>query len=496
MSGLTAEGLVIQRLSDVLAANRQKAVELFQDLVPAGEVVDTSDNTLLGRLISLAAPSIADLWEGLQQVDSAFDPDKATGLALDKLVKLGGLERFKEQKATSQAIITGDSGTIVPYNSAARGSGTNALWRTRSPVTISTTSSSGIRATISTVSNSTLYSVSYTTVDGTKTVSYTSDGSATQQEINNGLIAAALLSPHNNYIYLTQVTGTTTLQVLKKDPYSFSTFTTTANITIDKYQHVVELQAEEAGEIEQDINTITTIATPVLGWDSIYNYTAATGGSGEEKDDELRIRFRDTKYERASNILEALYSALINVEGVTEVVIYENDTDSTDSDGRPPHCFMPIVVGGDTATLAKVIWENKPLGILSYQIQAPSTSYPTGYTTIYDSQGFPHYIGLNRPVPTTLYISMTLTKTTGVFPSDGDDQIKNAIVAYLEENFGIGDDIIYSRLYTPINSVLGHQVDSLTIGTSSSPVGTSNITIPFNGIYTLDPTNIIITTAP
>jgi len=494
MSGLTAEGLVIQRLSDILAANRQKAVELFQELVPAGEVVDTGDNTTIGRLIGVSAPSIADLWEALQQVDSAFDPEKATGLALDKLVKLGGLTRQQEERATAQAILTGDGSVVIPYNSAVRGTGTNLLWRTRSPVTLSTTLSSGIYITIGTVSNSTVYSVSYTTVDGTKTCSYTSDGSATELEIVNGLKAASLIAPHNDYITVNNVGTTNTLQVQKKDPYSFSTFTKTANINITKYQRVVELQAEEAGEVDQPVNTITNIATPVLGWDSVYNYTVGVGGNGTETDDELRIRFRDTKYERASNILEALYSALISVEGVTEVVIYENDTDATDSDGRPAHSFMPIVVGGDTATLAKTIWENKPLGILSYQIQAPATTYPTGYTTIFDSQGFPHFIGLNRPVPTALYISMSLLKTTGVYPADGDAQVKQALLDYLEENFGIGDDIVYSRLYTPINSIVGHQVNALTIGTSPSPAGTSNIVIPFNGIYTLDPANIIITT--
>ena len=500
MSALTAEGLVIQRLSDILAANRQKAVELFQELVPVGEVVDTSDNTTLGRLISIGAPSIADLWEGLQQVDSAFDPDKATGLALDKLVKFGALERLKEQKATAQAILTGDGSVIVPYNSSVRGVGTNLLWRTRSPVTLSTSLSSGVYVHIGTVANSTVYSVTYTTLDGNKVLSYTSDSSATELEIVNGLKAAALITPHNNYITVSNVGTTTTLQIIKQDPYAFSTFTCTANINITKYQKVVSLQAEEYGKVTQEINTITSIATPVLGWDSVYNYTAATGGSGVETDDELRNRFRDSKYERSSNILESLYSALINIGGVTEVIIYENDTASTpivingESLAIPPHSFMPIITGGDTQILAQTIWDNKPLGILSYQTQAASTTYPTGYATVYDSIGFPHFIGLNRPIPKALYISMSLLKTGGIYPSDGDAQVKQAILDYFKANFGIGDDIIYSRIYTPINSIIGHQVNSLTIGIAPSPSGTSNIVVPYNAVYTLDPTNIIITT--
>jgi len=44
----------------------------------------------------------------------------------------------------------------------------------------------------------------------------------------------------------------------------------------------------------------------------------------------------------------------------------------------------------------------------------------------------------------------------------------------------IGEDLIYSRLYTPINSIAGHYVNSLTVGTSPSPVGTSNVAVGFN----------------
>ena len=59
---LTAEGLVIKRLSELLAERRQLAVQLFQDLTPPNGVVDTSTSSALGRLIDLSCPSDADLW--------------------------------------------------------------------------------------------------------------------------------------------------------------------------------------------------------------------------------------------------------------------------------------------------------------------------------------------------------------------------------------------------------------------------------------------------
>jgi uncharacterized phage protein gp47/JayE len=492
---LTAQGLIIQRLNDILLTQKEEAVRLFQDLAP-GEEIDTSANTTIGRLISLVAPSTADLWEALQEVDSAFDPDKAKGIALDNIVALSGISRLGEQKAVCNAILTGNAGVVIPYNSAIRGNGTNKLWLTRTPVTLSSSLASGAHFEITTVANAATYQVFYSTPAGTQILSYTSDGSATLAEIKAGLIANALLAPHNDYITVTSVGTSDTLQVQKISQFVLSLITVSANLTITKWQQAVQLQAEEAGPIEQPIGTITNIATPVLNWDSCINYSAAIGGKGVETDEELRLRFRDTKYEKANNILEALYSAMISTPGVNQVVIYENDTNTTDvATTTPPHSFYPIYSGTATEQeVAEVIWRNKPIGILSYKPQGtmPVDFYPTGYNTVLDSQGFPHFIGVNKAIAQPIYISMTLD-TDSNYPSNGNDLIKAAIVNYLLENTGIGDDILYTRLFTPINNVPGHFVTSLTIGTTASPVGTSNIVIPYDKIYTLDTANIVIT---
>jgi len=254
----------------------------------------------------------------------------------------------------------------------------------------------------------------------------------------------------------------TTLEIDLDDIFQVTSFSTSANLGITKVDKIGDLIAQEYGPIEQAPNTITSISTPVLGWDSVNNPISAVAGRYVETDEELRERFRVSKFERASNILEALYSALINLDTVEQVVIYENDTDVTDANGIPAHSFMPIVLGGISTNIAQSIWENKPLGIRSYG----NTS-----VMIYDSQGFPHNIGFERPNPVTIYISLDIT-TNSEFPQDGEQAIKDAIAVYMEAQFGIGEDVIYSRLYTPINSIPGHQVNSLTIGTSPSPVGT------------------------
>lgn len=477
--GVTNTGFVAPRLAELLTTNRAKAVELFQDLVLAGDVVDTSDSSILGRLISLVAPGQADLWEAAQEVYDAFNPLSATGFALDNLVFLSGLTRNDPTYSTAQAIFTGDVGTLIPAGQTIRPTTSSNDFQNPVSVSISPNNAVGVGVRPSTISPNTLYTLTYANTTTSTIISYTSTSDATLSSIEAG-ISQAIASSHplletsivNNILYISL-----------KDKTSVYNWTSSSNLGINKASNISSIQAIETGPIYQEANTITGIQTPVLGWDNVTNPLAASAGSNEETDSELRERFRQSKYLRATNILEALYSALISLDNIKEVQIYENDTDVTDDKGIPAHSFLPIVLGGLDSEVANTIWQRKPLGIRS----VGNTS-----VTIYDSQGFAHQIGFQRPVPIPVYININLT-TDSNYPEGGDENIKTDLVSYFNSNFGIGDDVIYSRLYTPINLVPGHQVNSLTIGTSPNPNSISNIVIPFNSIASLSSANITIT---
>lgn len=476
MAGLSDSGFEIKRLADLKADDDALAVQLFQDLVSPGDIVDTSASSTIGRLIGLHIPSLADLWEVAQQVYLAFDPNSATGIALDNLVAYGGLIRGEQTFSTAQALFTGDVGTLIDAGLTVRGTTTGEDFTVRSSVTLNASGASGIGVQATIVADSTLYTITYAGATTTNTISYTSGVGATQASIQAG-IQAVIQASHPT------LTATITNNILYIDRLAvFDTvnFTSSANIGIVKARKVGSLTAVNAGPVEGEANTITSIQTPKTGWDTVTNPTAVVPGEDVETDEELRERFRQSKYIRATNILEALYSDLISLANVVEVQIYENDTDVVDSNGVPAHSFLPIILGGDPLDIANSIWQNKPLGIRSY-----------GNTTqtIYDSQGFPHEIGFERPNPVDIYIRMDLT-TDANYPQNGDDLIKSNLTS---TDFGIGDDVIYSRLYTPINSVPGHQVNSLEVSLDGLTWNTNNLVVPFNGIANLESANITIT---
>jgi len=69
------------------------------------------------------------------------------------------------------------------------------------------------------------------------------------------------------------------------------------------------------------------------------------------------------------------------------------------------------------------------------------------------------------------------------YPLNGDDLVKQAIVDYANgvlvsgRGFGVSDDIIYTELYTPINTVPGHDITDLRIDFTATPTGIINLTI-------------------
>ena len=107
MAGLSNTGFTTKRLPEVVTEDKARAVTVFQDQLEPGDVVSTDDSSVIGRLVALASPSEADLWEAAQQVYSAFDANSATGISLDNMILLSGIPaRFENTYTTAQVLLS------------------------------------------------------------------------------------------------------------------------------------------------------------------------------------------------------------------------------------------------------------------------------------------------------------------------------------------------------------------------------------------------------
>jgi len=261
-------------------------------------------------------------------------------------------------------------------------------------------------------------------------------------------------------------------------------FALVADVTLDSQgEGSGQMQAVETGAVLALAGTLTSIETPVSGWDEVTNPDDGETGRPVESDAELRQRQQESLAVAGTGTVEAIRSRLLQqVDDVTAVTIIENRSDTTDSDGRPPHSFETVVSGGVDQDVADLIWEVKPAGI---ETHGDITE------TIEDSQGESQPIRFSRPVPQYIWVNLTITPNgVGTFPDNAEEAATAAIVEY-GETLGVGDNVIYQALFGPLYSEIpGIESLSVEIAVSdeaeeepdSGEFAAENITIGANEI--------------
>ncbi len=244
----------------------------------------------------------------------------------------------------------------------------------------------------------------------------------------------------------------------------------------------VTATAQEVGALNAQADTINSIFTPTLGWQTVNNPDAATPGAPVETDAELRIRQTQSTANPSTTVLDGTIGGVANVPGVTAVRGYENDTNSTDANGLLPHSIAMVVEGGDSEAVAQEILFHKTPGC-----------YTNGTTSkvVYDSHGVPSTIRFYRPTDVTITATVTISAGVG-YSSDYEDLIKASIAAYIN-SVGIGNDVLISKFYVPsyLNGAapgLTYDVTTIEIGKNADPQAGINIPIDFDELPICDPT--------
>ena len=248
----------------------------------------------------------------------------------------------------------------------------------------------------------------------------------------------------------------------------------TAGLIDSTGQVTLPVQAVETGDIYNIPASSSLEATnPITGLTSMTNSAAIDGGRGRETDEEFRDRYYlSTDFSGGVNADAIAAEILQNVEGVTSALVYENDTDETDSLGLPPHSVEAVVYGGLDQDVAESIFRRKAAGIQTYGNKSIEVLGKNGQT---------YSISFSRPTAVPVYIKVENLSTSSAFPEDGQQQIKAALVNYIGSDvsggLGIGENVIYMALPGVILTVSGVLDFELSIGKSAESYSTENITI-------------------
>jgi uncharacterized phage protein gp47/JayE len=258
----------------------------------------------------------------------------------------------------------------------------------------------------------------------------------------------------------------------------------------------VAATATETGPLTMEAGDMTNIVTPVTGWTSVTNSTDGIDGRDTETDIELRERQIRGTFTPATSIVEAIYSNLVNLDGVEFVRVYINETGEIDSRGITDHSAAVVIVGGIDEDIAEIIFNETPAGI---------NTYGSTEETVIDVQDFAYPIRFTRPTGVQVFVDVEVD-TDDTFPTDGIDQIKQAIVDYAAggadaigqskgnpDGFPPGAEIARSRIYTPCNSIVGHNVTKLRIGKTLLTLAEADIAIEWDEVSTWSTDDITVT---
>lgn len=238
----------------------------------------------------------------------------------------------------------------------------------------------------------------------------------------------------------------------------------------------VTATAEEEGALAAEAGSITTIGTPTLGWQSVSNPAAATPGDAVETDAELRARQTISTMNPSQSTWEGIRSAILNLDDVTRIGGFNNQSSETNDDGIPAHCIALVVDGGDASEIAETLWNKSSEGVGFYG----STSI-----SVTDSAGVAHTVKFSRPTSVPIFCTVTI-KTTDLYTSDLDSDIQQAVVDYVNAlPIGVGVNLpllIAYLLHQGPDGTLENRyyLSGITLGTSSGSQSAANIPIAWN----------------
>lgn len=481
--GLTPEGFSRKRLDDI-------KTEIENDLKNRfGNYINLLPQSVFGQIVGLFSDREAELWEMAEDVYNSQYPDTAEGVSLDNVVALTGITRLGATKSRIMDVaLFGDAGTVVPAGTQFSVAGNpNAKFLTDLEVTLGIGVNEIQLLSFATLPMSGSFKLSYRN-EVTDLIAFDALATEIQNKLNalEGLEGVIVTGDFNLgfSIEFAGVDGKQDQPLLVVVDNTTGALTTITTTQQGAAQALVDVTAVDFGPTQAIFGTLTVIDTPVSGLDSVKNLDDAVVGRNVETDFELRQRRGLTLQVAGAATPDAIRARLLNLVGVTDVIIFENITSLPDMDGRPEKSFEAVVAGGDEQEIFDSIYQAKPAGIETFGSEIGSSV---------DSQGVTHEVRFSRPTNVPIYVSVSLVTDPLRFPANGNDTVRDAIVAFINE-LGIGSDVIVvPQLICSFAGVQGILDAEIFVGIAPSPTLSDNIIIDANEIPVTDNLKVIVT---
>lgn len=490
--GVTDEGFVIKSLSVIRE-------EVENDLKSSfGNQINLSPESGFSELRDKYSEREHSLWELAQAIYNSQWPQTATGVSLENVLDFAALEKLAARESTivTQALF-GTIATIIPSGTQISvENDPTTVFETTDDVTLIAGTDEVQTITFSLTPDAGSFTVSY---EGDETAAIAHDDLAADVQVAlralSGLSEVTVSGDFTTgfVVTFTGADGVQEQPLLVEETNTLLDTPTAVTITVTEttpgvYQGETGMICTVTGAKNANAKTLTVINTPVAGFTSTFNAVDAVPGRDVETDAEARIRRNESVVTSLSASVEAIKNKISDLNDdeyaalpqLTDIMVYENVTDITDAKNMGPHTVMAVVrQTGDVDTrdqaIAQAIFGSKAAGI------GTSYGFATGADavtkTVTDTMGINHTIYFARPTSVPIYLILENFSTDTGYPTDGDDQLKAALVAW-GNLLGVGEDVIvYPQLIAQIAEIPGILDFDVKIGVAPAPTLDDNIDI-------------------
>ena len=429
--GITETGLRIKRFDTILSEINAFQTEGF------GVQVGANTRSFLNTLNTSVADKIAELWELGADIYHNLSPMSAEGAALDNAVQFGGNSREKARSTyypihcectegitlDEETLIESDTNPAIKFLSAEERTISRSSFNKAKVKVVSTQPGEAYTVAL----NGTLYSYTCKVKDG-------------PEAILGGL--RDLILADEAEAFTASVDSENVLLVIEAaDVESENSMLLTDNLTTESVTAIISFASEEPGEVPLPNGAITKIVTAPTGFLSCTNLCGYVAGRLLETDVELRQSYVDKIFSRSSRMTDSIRSAILaNCAGVTAAQVYENRTNETDSEGRPPHSVEAVVDGGSNSDIAEQILATVSAGITTYG--SVSVDVPGEDDDMIE-------VCFNRPTYIYCWFKVTLTiSKASLVPANYAELVETAIVDAMSQVEN-GEDVVPQQQFLP-----------------------------------------------
>lgn len=447
-----------------------------------GDNANTAPDQLDGLIIDIWSVFVSVLYEALSELVAQHFYSTAEGGNLDMLLAIFGSQRQDAANSSVEVVVYGDDLTTVDQGSLVSTTDVGDAFVTDADVTILAGSLYAVFTLepINEPANITITIGAEVTVIGFPF-------GATVENIHTNIPAA--LEPTSNVTQAwglgVQPDGQAIVVVQMTGGFTTAIASDVGSTVADHIGALVSTTAEDTGRISGVAGTVTTVNSPIPGWEGVVNLVDATPGRDRSNDTQYRVIHERTLNNKAVATPRGVVDEILLLDGVVDARWFENLTTSTDAYGRPPGRWEIVVEGGDTQIIAETIWLNHTTGTGSWGLELVIVQDERGKIPV------PREIRFTRPSKKYVHARIVLEKGER-FPNlalfDIQTAVQQAVVAWGGNvtnpgEISMGDDVYNVELSGVVSSTIeGTRSITVELGTTPGPLdptpGLSVVDIP------------------